>query len=337
MTWRRSVFPWARRPRGGPGADVHHGHDVTGLRPRSPPRIGTGGAGRLRQPRALRGIGAARPPGQARPPLAAVARAPAGAASRRPGDGQPDARGDPPPEPRLHALRGRAQCAAALDAARSGAGPHAGAAGPVARGPRSPCITAGSPRIGAWSARRGGPRAGMDDVHLVFLGYGPLRDELAEPQPIPVRRAHPCPRCCSARRAGRLGRFRRCRRHAQPAGQRQRAAVHPNKLFESMAVGLPVVSSDFTERRRIILDDPEGPLGAVCDPTSPGRSRPRSVRSWNSRRRAVALRARSCVRPTSAGTGRPRAPASSPFTRSWRRSARHDPAYPGGAVTEREP
>jgi glycosyltransferase involved in cell wall biosynthesis len=29
------------------------------------------------------------------------------------------------------------------------------------------------------------------------------------------------------------------------------------------------VSSDFPERRRIILDDPEGPLGAVCDPTDP--------------------------------------------------------------------
>ncbi|HXR26998.1 MAG TPA: glycosyltransferase, partial [Candidatus Baltobacteraceae bacterium] len=43
----------------------------------------------------------------------------------------------------------------------------------------------------------------------------------------------------------------------------------PNKLFESLAAGLPVVSSDFPARRRIILDDPAGPLGAVCDPTDP--------------------------------------------------------------------
>ncbi len=43
----------------------------------------------------------------------------------------------------------------------------------------------------------------------------------------------------------------------------------PNKLFESIAAGLPVVSSDFPERRRIILEDPDGPLGAVCDPTDP--------------------------------------------------------------------
>jgi glycosyltransferase involved in cell wall biosynthesis len=43
----------------------------------------------------------------------------------------------------------------------------------------------------------------------------------------------------------------------------------PNKLFESLAVGTPVVSSDFPERRRIVIDDPDGPLGAVCDPTRP--------------------------------------------------------------------
>jgi len=43
----------------------------------------------------------------------------------------------------------------------------------------------------------------------------------------------------------------------------------PNKLFESLAAGTPVVSSDFDERRRIIIDNPAGPLGAVCDPSSP--------------------------------------------------------------------
>ena len=43
----------------------------------------------------------------------------------------------------------------------------------------------------------------------------------------------------------------------------------PNKLFESLAVGVPVVVSDFPEMRRIVMDDPDGPLGAVCDPHDP--------------------------------------------------------------------
>jgi glycosyltransferase involved in cell wall biosynthesis len=40
----------------------------------------------------------------------------------------------------------------------------------------------------------------------------------------------------------------------------------PNKLFECLAAGVPVVASDFPTMRRIVLDDPLGPLGAVADP-----------------------------------------------------------------------
>jgi glycosyltransferase involved in cell wall biosynthesis len=42
----------------------------------------------------------------------------------------------------------------------------------------------------------------------------------------------------------------------------------PNKLFESIGAGVPVVGSDFATMRDILLGDPDGPLGAVCDPTS---------------------------------------------------------------------
>ena len=43
----------------------------------------------------------------------------------------------------------------------------------------------------------------------------------------------------------------------------------PNKLFESIAAGVPVVVSDFQVMRDIVMGDPAGPLGEVCDPTSP--------------------------------------------------------------------
>lgn len=43
----------------------------------------------------------------------------------------------------------------------------------------------------------------------------------------------------------------------------------PNKLFESIAAGVPVVSSDFPARRTIVADDPDGPLGELCDPADP--------------------------------------------------------------------
>ena len=44
----------------------------------------------------------------------------------------------------------------------------------------------------------------------------------------------------------------------------------PNKLFECLAAGTPVVGSDFPTMRRIIVADPSASLGAVCDPASAG-------------------------------------------------------------------
>jgi glycosyltransferase involved in cell wall biosynthesis len=42
----------------------------------------------------------------------------------------------------------------------------------------------------------------------------------------------------------------------------------PNKLFECIAAGTPVVASDFPGMRRVVTSWPAGPLGALCDPGS---------------------------------------------------------------------
>jgi glycosyltransferase involved in cell wall biosynthesis len=43
----------------------------------------------------------------------------------------------------------------------------------------------------------------------------------------------------------------------------------PNKLFESLAAGVPVAIMDFPYVHGIVLDNPGGPLGTVCDPADP--------------------------------------------------------------------
>jgi glycosyltransferase involved in cell wall biosynthesis len=78
----------------------------------------------------------------------------------------------------------------------------------------------------------------------------------------------------------------------------QRSSVNhwlctPNKLWESLAAGVPVVVSEFPVMRRIVLDDPAGSLGRVCDPTRPA-SIAAAIRSIVelSREDRVALRTR---------------------------------------------
>jgi len=43
----------------------------------------------------------------------------------------------------------------------------------------------------------------------------------------------------------------------------------PNKVFEAIAAGVPVAGSDFPEFRRVIADPEYGPLGTLFDPASP--------------------------------------------------------------------
>ena len=81
----------------------------------------------------------------------------------------------------------------------------------------------------------------------------------------------------------------------------------PNKLWESLAVGVPVVVSDFPVMRRIVLEDPAGPLGGVCDPANRSRSPPRFGRSSSCRPTSGRRSGRDVsAQRMSGGTGRSR-------------------------------
>ena len=113
-------------------------------------------------------------------------------------------------------------------------------------------------------------RPALAAAHLVLLGEGPLAPRLRElaAGPAVAGRVHllaavPPDELLPWVASADVGVMPN-----QPRTLNERLST-PNKLFESLAAGLPVVSSDFPERRAIILDDPAGPLGAVCDPTDP--------------------------------------------------------------------
>ena len=111
--------------------------------------------------------------------------------------------------------------------------------------------------------------SGLENAHLVLLGPGQrrerLRDLAAEPRfdgrihvLDPVTPANLLPWVASAD----IGAM------AMPPTTLNLYLSTPNKLFECLAAGVPVVISDFPAVRKIVLDDPLGPLGVACAPTS---------------------------------------------------------------------
>jgi len=111
-------------------------------------------------------------------------------------------------------------------------------------------------------------RPELADACLVLLGGGPLRDAIAARAAPIAHRVHLLDAVAPDDLALWVASADVGVMPNQPVNANERLST-PNKLFESIAVGLPVVSSDFPERRRIIVDDPDGPLGALCDPTDP--------------------------------------------------------------------
>ncbi len=111
---------------------------------------------------------------------------------------------------------------------------------------------------------------GLEDVHLVLMGYGDMRDELQrvalEEQwsgRIHVLDPVPPSALLSWVASADVGAM------PNPGATRNDVFSSPNKLFECFAAGVSVVASDFPTMRRIVIDDPGGPLGAVCDPRRP--------------------------------------------------------------------
>jgi glycosyltransferase involved in cell wall biosynthesis len=110
---------------------------------------------------------------------------------------------------------------------------------------------------------------GLQNAHLVLLGFGDRRDayRAAADESRYERRVHvldPVPPdellpWIASADVGAMP--------IQPSTLNHYLST-PNKLFECLAAGIPVVASDFPTTRRIVVDNPTGPLGAVCDPSS---------------------------------------------------------------------
>jgi len=108
---------------------------------------------------------------------------------------------------------------------------------------------------------------GLEAVHAVYLGYGALRpmlDKLARDSRfggrLHVLDAVPPEELLPWIASADVGIMT-----SLPSTLNHLLAT-PNKLFECLAAGVPVVASDFPLLRRVILENPDGPLGVVCDP-----------------------------------------------------------------------
>ncbi len=111
---------------------------------------------------------------------------------------------------------------------------------------------------------------GLERAHLVFLGYGDLRDSI--PTFATTRGVEARVHVLDPVPPDELLEWT-WSADVEALPIQDSTLNHflstPNKLFEAIAVGVPVVVSDFPAMRSIVLDDPAGPLGAVCDPTNP--------------------------------------------------------------------
>ena len=111
---------------------------------------------------------------------------------------------------------------------------------------------------------------GLEAVHAVYLGFGRelARLERLAGEPRFGGRIHVLPPVSPADLVPWLSGADVAVMPIQP-NTLNHVLSTPNKLFEALAAGVPVVASDFPAMRSIVLENPAGPLGAVCDPADP--------------------------------------------------------------------
>ncbi len=109
---------------------------------------------------------------------------------------------------------------------------------------------------------------GLERAHLALLGYGPMREPLADLAAqarfggrIHLLDAVPPTELLAWVASADVGLL------PMPRTTLNLFLSTPNKLFECLAAGVPVVVSDFPAVREIVVDDPLGPLGSTCDPS----------------------------------------------------------------------
>jgi glycosyltransferase involved in cell wall biosynthesis len=109
---------------------------------------------------------------------------------------------------------------------------------------------------------------GLESAHLMFLGYRVSVIDRLMADPATTGRFHYLPAVPPGEVVEWVAGADVDVMAIQPIDLNSRLSS-PNKLFESLAAGVPVVSSDLPVRRRILIGDPSGPLGELCDPANP--------------------------------------------------------------------
>ncbi|MCI0581387.1 MAG: glycosyltransferase [Chloroflexi bacterium] len=118
---------------------------------------------------------------------------------------------------------------------------------------------------------------GLERSHLVFMGGGPLAGLARELAAASGGRIHVLPPVAPDVLLDWVAGADVVVAPIQPTTLNHRLSS-PNKVFEGIAAGVPVVGSDLPGIRSVILADPGAPLGGVTDPDDPA-ALARSIRS----------------------------------------------------------